>query len=45
LLFLPNRSQPELAFDEFRERDRHLTFGLTVKRSFGSASATSAPTE
>ena len=45
LLFLPNRVQPELAFDEFRERDRHLTFGLTIKRSFGSASATAAPTE
>ena len=45
LLFLPNRGQPELVLDEFRERDRHLTFGLTIKRSFGSASATSAPTE
>jgi hypothetical protein len=36
LLSFPNRADPEFNFREFRERDRHLTFGVTVKRSFGS---------
>jgi hypothetical protein len=35
LLFFPNRAQPELIIDEFRERNRHLNLGLTIKRSFG----------
>lgn len=35
LIFSPNRATPELVFNEFRERNRHLNFGLTVKRSFG----------
>ena len=34
-LFFPNRADTELFIDEFRERDRHLDFGLTVKQSFG----------
>ena len=38
LLFFPNRAEPELALDEFRERDRHYTFGITVKQTFGSGS-------
>jgi hypothetical protein len=36
LLFFPNRADPELALDEFRERDRHYTFGITLKQTFGS---------
>jgi hypothetical protein len=34
-LFFPNRAQPEFNFNEFRERDRHYTFSMTVKQSFG----------
>jgi Outer membrane protein beta-barrel family len=36
LLFFPNRATPEEVFDEFRHRDRHMSFGLTLKQSFGS---------
>jgi hypothetical protein len=36
LLSFPNRAEPEFNFREFRERDRHYTFGLTVKQTFGS---------
>jgi hypothetical protein len=35
LLFDPNRFQPESRINEFRERNRHLNFGLTLKQSFG----------
>ena len=35
LLFFPNRSTPELILNEFRERSRHISFGLTLKQSFG----------
>ena len=35
LLSFPNRADPEFTFREFRERDRHLTFGVTVKQTFG----------
>jgi hypothetical protein len=35
LLFRPNRLTPLLVQDEFRRRDRHLSFGLTLKQSFG----------
>lgn len=34
-LFFPNRAEPEDVIDEFRERNRHLSFGLTLKQSFG----------
>jgi hypothetical protein len=37
LIFLPNRAAPELPLREFRDRNRHLNFGVTLKRSFGSA--------
>jgi hypothetical protein len=36
LLFRPNRAQPLFVFDEVRERNRHRSFGITLKRSFGS---------
>jgi hypothetical protein len=39
-LFLPNRAAPEDVIDEVRERNRHLSFGLTLKQSFGGSSAT-----
>ncbi|HEU0311482.1 MAG TPA: outer membrane beta-barrel protein [Sphingomicrobium sp.] len=35
LIFRPNRAEPDFAIDEFRERNRHLNFGLTLKQSFG----------
>ena len=35
LIFDPNRAAPETVDDEFRERNRHLNFGLTIKQSFG----------
>jgi hypothetical protein len=35
LLFIPNRATPAEFLDEFRARNRHLTLGLTLKRSFG----------
>jgi hypothetical protein len=43
LLFLPNRAAPERSFRELRERNRHVSFGLTIKRSFGGAKASAAP--
>ena len=38
LLFRPNRANPEVVINEFRERNRHLNFGLTLKQSFGGGS-------
>jgi len=35
LLFFPNRAQTESRINEFRERNRHLNFGLTLKQTFG----------
>jgi len=35
-LFIPNRLSPDLVLDEFRERDRHIDIGITIKQSFGS---------
>jgi len=40
LLFRPNRAQPDFLFDEFRERNRHQSFGITLKRSFGGGGTT-----
>ena len=42
LIFSPNRLTPEFVFNEFRERNRHLNIGLTIKRSFGGASTAPA---
>ena len=39
LLFFPNRAVPEFIVNEFRERNRHLNFGLTVKQTFGGGGA------
>ena len=35
LLFRPNRAQPEFVLNEFRERDQHISVGLTLKQTFG----------
>ena len=37
LLFRPNRANPTVVINEFRERNRHLNFGLTLKQSFGGS--------
>jgi hypothetical protein len=34
-LFRPNRADPVNVFDEVRERNRHQSVGITLKRSFG----------
>ena len=38
-LFFPSRANPVFNFNEFRERDRHITVGITLKRTFGSGRA------
>jgi hypothetical protein len=40
VLFRPNRAVPNLVFDEFRDRDRHQSFQITLKQSFGGATGT-----
>jgi hypothetical protein len=40
-LYFPNRLTTKERLDEIRERNRHLNFGLTLKRSFGGATAAS----
>jgi hypothetical protein len=42
LIFVPDRATPGLVFNEFRERNRHLNFGLTIKRSFGGGNGAPA---
>jgi len=39
ILFDPNRSAPTIVIREFRERNRHISVGLTLKHSFGGASS------
>jgi hypothetical protein len=39
-LFLPNRADPEFTFNEFRERDRHFSFAITIKQTFRGGGAT-----
>ena len=39
----PNRSSPDPSFNEFRERNSHLSFTLSLKRSFGGAGKAAAP--
>ena len=40
ILFRPNRAQPDVLFDEFRDRNRHRSFQVTLKQSFGGAGGT-----
>jgi hypothetical protein len=35
LLFRPNRAEPDFIINEFRERDQHISIGLTLKQTFG----------
>lgn len=39
LRFIPNRAEPVFGIDEFRERNRHLNLGLTIKQTFGGGGA------
>ena len=39
LLIFPNRANPQVSINELRERNRHLNFGITLKRSFGGGAA------
>ncbi len=38
-IFIPNRRDADQVIEEFRERNRHLNFGLTLKRTFGGAAS------
>lgn len=38
-LYLPNRLAADDRLDELRKRNRHINFGLTLKRSFGGKTA------
>jgi hypothetical protein len=40
VLFRPDRAHPTSVFDEFRDRDRHPSFQVTLKQSFGGATGT-----
>jgi hypothetical protein len=40
LIFRPNRLFPDTVVNEFRDRDRHLGVGVTLKQSFGGAGGT-----
>ena len=42
LLFFPNRAQPEAIINEYRERDQHISVGLSVKQTFGGGGASPA---
>lgn len=35
LIFFPNRAVPEQSINEFRDRNRHQAFGITLKQDFG----------
>jgi len=37
LIFRPNRAEPDTVVNEFRDRNRHPSFGFTLKQSFGGA--------
>ena len=45
LLFFPNRAAPDDIINEFRERNRHVNFGITLKRSFGGGAAVASPSQ
>ena len=40
LRFFPDRAHPDFMIHEFRERNRHQSFGITLKHSFGGSSTT-----
>jgi len=40
LLFIPNRADPLFVINEYRERDQHISVGLTLKQTFGGGGGT-----
>ena len=40
ILFRPNRAEPDVVLDEFRDRNRHRSFQITLKQSFGGSTGT-----
>ena len=42
LLFFPNRAEPGTIINEYRERDQHISVGLSVKQTFGGSGASPA---
>jgi hypothetical protein len=40
ILFRPDRAHPTSVFEELRDRDRHPSFQITLKQSFGGATGT-----
>jgi hypothetical protein len=40
LIFFPNRAQGDPAIHEYRDRNRHRSFQITLKQSFGGATGT-----
>jgi hypothetical protein len=40
LIFFPNRAQGSPAINEYRDRNRHRSFQITLKQSFGGATGT-----
>ena len=38
LIFFPNRLDPDGSISEFRDRNRHRDFGITLKQTFGGGS-------
>lgn len=40
IMFSPDRAHPGSIFEEYRNRDRHPAFQITLKQSFGGASGT-----
>jgi hypothetical protein len=40
IFFTPNRSSPQPSSIELRERNRHISVGLTLKQTFGGGGAT-----
>jgi hypothetical protein len=43
LIFFPQRAMPQASVREFRDRNRHLDFGITLKRSFGGGRGRGKP--
>jgi hypothetical protein len=40
ILFSPDRAHPTSVLEEFRDRDRHPAFQITLKQSFGGTTGT-----
>ena len=43
LFSFPSRANPTPSLNEFRERNSHVNFGLTLKRTFGGTAQVATP--